>query len=493
MDWTTVAAGADRQEPTGPPAVHGNTDTASRHEPERRQRRPGRQVERPRIESISGVRAGLIAVECGSLVVAYLLSHVSPTPFLIFAAVLIVGRSAVGFYRPRLHLSVIESVPAAIGTLAGATLVPILLLPYIDPGASPLDLANMVAIHAMLSLPGAVIAFAAGRWVRRSVGRRERTIILGAGLVGQGLARTMHEYPEFGLEPIGFIDPDPRISDGDALPAPLLSHDPGDLEEIAHRTGAGSVIISFAVTKETDLVDTAIAADQLGCRVFVVPRLFELHRDGRGVERIRGYPLIHLNSDPTRSTSWWIKRAADVAIAVATLVLILPVLIACAAAILIDSGRPIFFGQERIGRNGSRFTIYKFRSMRQAPAGVTSTTWSAADDPRVGRVGAILRRTSLDELPQLWNIVRGEMSIVGPRPERPHFVEQFEGEHDRYWARHRVTAGLTGWAQVNGLRGDTSILERARFDNYYIANWSLWLDAKIVLMTVRQLFRSGRH
>lgn len=489
-----MAAGADRQEPTGGPSAHVNTDTAGLPEPAPHQRRRlGRQVERPRIESISGVRAGLIAVECGSLALAQLLSQVAPAPFLLFALVLIIGRSAVGFYRPRLHLSVIETLPAGVGTLAVATLIPIVLLPYLDPSESPLSIADMAAIHAAFSTAGAVVAFAAGRWVRRSVGRRERTIILGAGLVGQSLARTMREYPEFGLEPIGFIDPDPRMSDGDDLPAPLLSHDPSDLEDIAHRTGAGSVIISFAVTKETDLVDTAIAADQLGCRVFVVPRLFELHRDGRGVERMRGYPLIHLNSDPTRSMSWWIKRASDIAMAVATLVLVLPVLVACAAAILIDSGRPIFFGQERIGRSGRRFTIYKFRTMRQASTGVTATTWSAVDDPRVGRVGAVLRRTSLDELPQLWNIVRGEMSIVGPRPERPHFVERFEGEHDRYWARHRVTAGLTGWAQVNGLRGDTSILERARFDNYYIANWSLWLDAKIILMTVRQLFRTGRH
>jgi lipopolysaccharide/colanic/teichoic acid biosynthesis glycosyltransferase len=148
----------------------------------------------------------------------------------------------------------------------------------------------------------------------------------------------------------------------------------------------------------------------------------------------------------------------------------------------------VLFWQERVGMDGRTFRLCKFRSLRPRSENESQTTWTVAGDPRLGKVGRFLRRSSIDEMPQLWNIVRGQMSLVGPRPERPTFVKKFSQEHARYWARHRVPVGLTGFAQVNGLRGDTSIRERARYDNYYIANWSLWLDLKIVLLTAREVF-----
>jgi lipopolysaccharide/colanic/teichoic acid biosynthesis glycosyltransferase len=157
--------------------------------------------------------------------------------------------------------------------------------------------------------------------------------------------------------------------------------------------------------------------------------------------------------------------------------------------VLLESGRPVLFAQVRIGLDGRPFRIYKLRSLKPVNEQEAATTWNVVGDPRIGPVGRLLRRTSLDELPQMWNVMRGEMSLVGPRPERPGFVEQFSTEHERYWARHRVPPGLTGLAQVNGLRGDTSIADRARYDNYYIANWSLWLDLKIILLTARELLR----
>jgi hypothetical protein len=149
------------------------------------------------------------------------------------------------------------------------------------------------------------------------------------------------------------------------------------------------------------------------------------------------------------------------------------------------------FRQERIGLNGRRFEVLKFRSMRPVNEQESQTNWSIAHDNRVGPVGRFIRKTSIDELPQLWNILRGEMTVVGPRPERPFFVEQFSAEHPEYAMRHRVPVGLTGLAQVSGLRGDTSISDRARFDNYYVENWSLWLDVKVVLRTAAEVFRGG--
>jgi exopolysaccharide biosynthesis polyprenyl glycosylphosphotransferase len=192
-----------------------------------------------------------------------------------------------------------------------------------------------------------------------------------------------------------------------------------------------------------------------------------------------------------RSPSGRVKRVLDVVLAGSAFVLLLPVMAVCAAAVALEGGRGIFFGQERVGLDGRPFRVWKFRTLRPASEAESQTTWSIANDHRVGPVGRVLRKTSLDELPQLWNILRGDMSVVGPRPERPHFVTSFRESFPRYDHRHRVPAGLTGWAQVHGLRGDTSIEDRARFDNYYIENWSLWTDAKIVVRTIGQVVRGG--
>jgi exopolysaccharide biosynthesis polyprenyl glycosylphosphotransferase len=250
-------------------------------------------------------------------------------------------------------------------------------------------------------------------------------------------------------------------------------------------------VVSFALTREADLVDTVITAHKMRCAVLVVPRLFELHHDGPDVERLRGYPLVRLRTDPTTRISWWVKRGFDVLLALLALVLLAPLLTVAAIAVLLESGRPVLFHQTRIGLDSTPFDLVKLRSLRPDSELESQTTWSIANDSRVGKVGRFLRRTSIDELPQLWNILKGEMSFVGPRPERPGYVELFSMEHERYWARHRVPAGLTGLSQVNGLRGDTSIEERARYDNYYIANWSLWLDLRILLLTVREVLRGS--
>jgi exopolysaccharide biosynthesis polyprenyl glycosylphosphotransferase len=187
---------------------------------------------------------------------------------------------------------------------------------------------------------------------------------------------------------------------------------------------------------------------------------------------------------PFRRFSWRAKRALDIVVAAALLVLTAPVLLACAVVVRIEGGPGVLFRQERVGLDGRRFQMLKFRSLKPSSEVESERRWTIADDPRMGPIGRLLRSTSLDELPQLVNVLRGDMSMVGPRPERPHFVEQLSRMHPRYRARLRVPAGLTGWAAVNGLRGDTSISDRVRFDNAYIQNWSLWLDIKILLRTI---------
>ena len=214
-----------------------------------------------------------------------------------------------------------------------------------------------------------------------------------------------------------------------------------------------------------------------------------MHHSNRYTDEIWGIPLVRRRRSVYRSPWWRAKRAVDVVTAGLSLLVLGPVLAACAVAVRFEGGPGIIFRQERVGLDGRPFQVLKFRSLKPVDESEPQTNWNIKHDDRLGRVGQFLRASSLDELPQLWNIVRGDMSLVGPRPERPHFVNQFSVHIPRYTARHRVPAGLTGWAQSHGLRGDTSIEGRARFDNCYIEDWSPWLDVKIVLKTVGQVFR----
>lgn len=202
-------------------------------------------------------------------------------------------------------------------------------------------------------------------------------------------------------------------------------------------------------------------------------------------EDILGLPVINIRYVPlTNTINWWLKRIIDFVGALVALVIASPVMIGAAIAIKCTSKGPVIFKQERIGLHNEPFQMYKFRSMVQQTDDEEKKGWTVKDDPRVTKVGAFLRRTSLDELPQLFNILKGDMSLVGPRPERPQFVEKFKEEIPRYMIKHQVRPGLTGWAQVNGYRGDTSIRKRVEYDIYYIENWTLGMDIKILFMTI---------
>lgn len=401
---------------------------------------------------------------------------------------LILARAGKHLYRRRLRLSWIDDVPRSLTALAiaiGATVLGSLL---VGGGQAPLA---YVAWLVVLMWAGAEMGRAAAvhlaRVKRRHARQGDRTLLLGTGETARDLAVMMHEHPEFGLQPVGFVDLVP-VDMPHGLPQRLYR---GELGDVIRRARASTVVIADPAAPESMTIDSAITAHQTGCAVLLLPRMFELYRDGLDVERLRSYPLVRLPGDPTLRPAWLAKRLSDMVLAIVAMVVVAPVLLACALAVLIESGRPALYAQERVGLGERHFRLYKFRSMRPSTDG--ESTWSVAGDPRIGPVGRVLRRTSLDELPQLWNVLRGDMSLVGPRPERPGFVARFTEEHERYWARHRVPAGLTGLAQVNGLRGNTSITDRARYDNYYIATWSPWLDVKVLLLTARELVRRGEH
>ncbi|NAZ86275.1 sugar transferase [Kineococcus indalonis] len=404
----------------------------------------------------------------------------------VLLVVMLGSFSVFGLYRPRLSMSILDDSPYVVA-VGLACLTTELALSALLPEWRPREHAVLQAAcltAAVLLVRGA--AYAAARQARRRGRLRHTTLVIGAGEVGIRIARTLRDHPDLGLDPVGFVDTKPRVGDSEELPVPLL----GGYEELAWLIddfAVETVVVAYGSRREADLVEILRTCDRLEVEILIVPRLFEVHTTTRDMDQLRGIPLIRVRRAAFRTFAWKVKRVVDVVLSAAALLVLSPVMAVCALAVRWEGGPGIIFRQTRVGLDGQPFEVMKFRSLKPVNESESATNWNIKHDDRLGPVGRLLRRSSLDELPQLWNILRGDMSIVGPRPERPHFVGEFTPRVPRYMARHRVPAGLTGWAQVNGLRGDTSIEERASFDNFYIENWSLWGDFKIMVRTVTQV------
>jgi exopolysaccharide biosynthesis polyprenyl glycosylphosphotransferase len=326
-------------------------------------------------------------------------------------------------------------------------------------------------------------------------------LIVGSGRVGMLTAKRLLDEPELGLRPVAFLDDDPL--DAEAAPAglPVLSPN-GDFETLAAQLRIDHVIIAFSRASHDELLALARSCWRMGIAVSVVPRLFEIEGERVVTEYLGGLPLVEMRPSDPRGWQFRFKYAIDRVVAAVALTVLAPVMLVTAAVVRLTMGNPILYRQRRVGRDGHVFEMLKFRTMREAPAGEADADWADAQlgtetsiehaplSDRQTPVGNFLRRTSIDELPQLWNVLRGDMSLIGPRPERAHYVERFEKGLYRYGDRHRVKSGLTGWAQVNGLRGKTDLRDRTEWDNHYIEHWSLWLDLKIVFMTLGSLVRT---
>jgi exopolysaccharide biosynthesis polyprenyl glycosylphosphotransferase len=391
-----------------------------------------------------------------------------------------------GLYRSRLSLSVLDDLPRlGAGVIAAFAWLAACTSPASDSDRVA-DLIGLAAVVLFAVVLFRALAYATVRSARRRGLVAHNVLVVGADDVGQRLMRELKSRRQYGLTPLGFVDNSLRGQKQGDLPVPLL----GNLDQLAELVDVHAVcvvIVAFGACRERELVEVLRTCERARCKIFLVPRLLEVHPSGRDVDNVWGIPLISVRRAPYRAKSWGIKRLLDVLFSSFALVVLAPVLAACALAVRLETGPGVLFRQNRIGLDGRVFELLKFRSLMPASCEESDTMWNVAHDHRLGPVGRFLRRTSMDELPQLWNILVGQMSLVGPRPERPHFVERFGDSVPGYTARHRVPAGLTGWAQVHGLRGDTSIEDRAAFDNYYIQNWSLWGDLKIVVRTLQQV------
>ncbi len=427
-----------------------------------------------------------------------------PAIWLAVFAALVLGLSAMrGMYGSRLHYELLEDLRVVI---VATSLAAMIVLSMRELLSAPPDLSAQV----IRTWAFATAYLAAGRialhWSRAQSYRHGEsvrpTLIIGAGKVGRLAAKRLLAHPELGLKPIGFLDKDPMAAEDDSLPLPVLGAS-WDLDRVAAQYRVEQVIVTFSRAPHEVLLRLVKRCEELGVNVAFVPRLFEKVTSRVTVEHLGGLPLISAHPLNPKGFQFTIKYAADRIVAAVLILLSLPLLIPAALAILFTLGRPLFFRQVRVGRDGRTFAMLKLRTMRHPQEGdVSPQTIDLPPDTAPGGIeggdrrttlSTFLRRTSIDELPQLINVIKGEMSLIGPRPERPEFVGLFEQSVYRYGDRHRVKSGITGWAQVHGLRGKTSLSDRVEWDNYYIENWSLWLDLKVLLLTFLAVTHSPRH
>jgi Undecaprenyl-phosphate glucose phosphotransferase len=327
------------------------------------------------------------------------------------------------------------------------------------------------------------------RW-RAGIGLK-RVLIAGAGELGRIVADRILQHRELGYQVVGFLD---DRAGGDHIGyrgLPLL----GTLTEVAdiiQRERVDQLYVALTLEEHAKLLDLMAVANRECVDVKVVPDLLQFIALRARLEDLDGLPIINVNDVPLQGFNSWVKRLIDVLLSgVAVVTLAIPFAI-IAALVKFTSKGPVFYAQERMGLDGKAFTVWKFRSMYLDAEDASGPVWARDDDPRATPVGRWLRKLDLDELPQFLNVLKGDMSIVGPRPERPFFVEQFKHRIPQYMLRHKVKAGITGWAQVNGWRGNTSLEKRIEYDLYYIEHWSVALDLKIMWLTViRGIFQRG--
>lgn len=405
-------------------------------------------------------------------------------------------------YRQRLHLNVLDD----LGQVAGATTfaaTAILSVRVIvgDPVPVALDSLRLAALAGACVAAGRVALYASQHRARSRGEGLLPTLIVGAGRVGCVVAKRLLSTPELGLRPVAFLDLEPLVDTQQQLGLPTVGSE-GDLDEALTRYGIEQVIVAFSRGPDELLLRLVQRCEELNIQVSLIPRLYERMPETHSIDHLGGIPLVSPRRADPRAWQFRVKYALDPILAGVALLLLIPALVAISLTLVVTMGRPILFRQTRVGRDGRSFEMLKFRSMRRqvgehvlplhaVSADVLGPGGVEGEDRRT-RVGTVLRRFSLDELPQLINVLRGEMSLIGPRPERPEYVSEFRQVVYRYNDRHRVKAGITGLAQVHGLRGHTSLADRAEWDNFYIENCSLGRDFKIALMTIGVVFGSSR-
>jgi exopolysaccharide biosynthesis polyprenyl glycosylphosphotransferase len=318
----------------------------------------------------------------------------------------------------------------------------------------------------------------------------DRLLLVGTGDVARMILQKTLQSPQLGYKVVGFVGR--PNGGGEVAGVPVLGSQ-AQLAEIVRQQQVEEVVIALPEASHEELLDMITACEGVHATVRIFPDLFQIIASELSIGDLDGLPMLTVRDVALRGWRLAVKRTMDIVGSACALIVLSPFLLFIALLVKLDSKGPVFYMQERVGLDGKPFPIIKFRSMRLDAEQGSGPVWATADDPRKTRLGTFLRKSSIDELPQFINVLLGDMSLVGPRPERPVFVEEFKKIVPRYMERHKEKAGLTGWAQVHGLRGDTSIVERTKYDLYYIENWSLLFDLKIILRQILSWFHGDRN
>ncbi len=405
----------------------------------------------------------------------------------------IVALVGVFFFSKLYHVkrvsSRVDELYSAFGAVSVGSLVSVAITSFVYKGN--LDFPRLMVIYAWILT---IVLVTVGRtlhgWLRSLLRRRgvgsDRVLIVGTGEAGRLLLQKVMQSPHLGYQPVGFVDGE--SGEGAIMGLPVLGT-AADLPTIIERYGVDEVLFGLPEAPRSQVLDIISKCDRSRIGIKVYPDEYQIIASEVSIGDLNGLPMLTVRDVALRGWKLTLKRAFDLVVGMVILVAISPVMMLIALLVKLESRGEALYIQERMGLDARSFPMFKFRTMCTDAEDQTGPVWATPDDPRRTRIGTFLRHYSLDELPNLINVVLGEMSLVGPRPERPVFVEEFKQRIPRYMDRHREKAGMTGWAQVNGLRGDTSIEERTKYDLWYVENWSLLLDIKIVVRTIFRVLR----
>jgi Undecaprenyl-phosphate glucose phosphotransferase len=371
-----------------------------------------------------------------------------------------------------------------VSVLKGTALLTLLIMAMTFCLQDPYESRATMLLFAVLGAAGVLTARRLSwftiRWLRSHGYNQTRAVVVGTGRVARKTARALRHASWMGIKNLGFVEDQPNRWTSDLY----ILGTTADLPDLIAKYGIEHVFISLPMSRYHEARRVFDIVSQTLVEVRLVADVPNLAGLSLTTTNLDGLPVIGLRESPHFGLNVVVKRAMDVILSLAALVVLSPLLLLLGALVKLTSPGPVFYRQERCGLNGRTFPMLKFRSMRADAEQQTGAVWARKDDPRRTPLGAFLRRTSLDELPQLVNVLVGDMSLVGPRPERPVFIRQFSKTIPNYMARHAVKSGITGWAQVHGWRGNTSLRKRVQYDLYYITHWTPWLDLRILWMTL---------
>ncbi|MDD8016238.1 MAG: undecaprenyl-phosphate glucose phosphotransferase [Acidobacteriota bacterium] len=407
-----------------------------------------------------------------------------------------------GFYKTKLRRAKIDDFLSVTLNAVLTILACLAILSYLysySQGPAPLfrvsfKISNgflavyFISVIIMISLFRTQIYFMLKRRYARGL-NLTNIVIMGAGEMGRMVAQKLFTFKDLGIVVKGFLDDEIPAGETVAVNGGVkVLGTLSELGRVIEENGISEVYVALDIGNYGKILETFQIVNKYPVNVRLIPDLFQLLTLKANVQDLDGFPVISIDDVPLRGGRQLVKRITDVLVSGLLLVLLSPVILVVAVLVKLTSKGPVFYHQERVGWNGRPFVIHKFRTMVCDAEKRTGPVMCGPDDPRVTRLGRFLRRYSIDEFPQLVNVFKGEMSLIGPRPERPSFVKEFTEKIPKYMLRHKVKSGITGWAQVHGLRQDTSIDKRLEYDFYYIQNWSFGLDIKILWMTLRKGF-----